>query len=235
MHQHPHAAERPSRVVARAQAIGSGFAVFALAFLYRLPDATALINDHFMHLTFARQLLWGRLPVRDAVSLGMPLQTGLSAAAEWLVGYRLLSEALVISTAFAAAAVLTFVIIRRATGSLVMAVAGALLEVAIAPRTYSYPKLVVYAAGILLLWRYVDRPSTRRAVELGLATLPCVLSPTRPWSLPRTDRCGRDGDATRPLAPYDCAADRRPRGHLCAVCRAVLRLRRNVRQRVRTT
>jgi hypothetical protein len=163
-------AGRPPRVASRARAIGTGVVVFVVAFLYRLPDATALINDHFMHVVFGRQLLWGRLPVRDAVSLGMPLQTGLSAAAEWLVGYRLLSEGLVISTAFAAAAVLTFVIIRRATGSLVMAVAGALLEVAIAPRTYSYPKLVVYAAGILLLWRYVDRPSTRRAVALGLAT-----------------------------------------------------------------
>lgn len=123
-----------------------------------------------MHLTFGRQLLWGRLPVRDAVSLGMPLQTGLSAAAEWLVGYRLLSEALVISTAFAAAAVLTFGVIKRATQSVAIAVAGALLEVAIAPRTYSYPKILVYAAGILLLWRYVDRPSNRRAIELGLAT-----------------------------------------------------------------
>lgn len=156
--------------VPRLRTIGAGAAVFAVAFLYRLPDATALINDHFMHVVFGRQLLWGRLPVRDAVSLGMPLQTGLSAAAEWLVGYRLLSEGLVISTAFAAAALLTFLVIRRATGSLVIALAGALLEIAIAPRTYSYPKLVVYAAGILLLWRYVDRPSSRGAVELGIAT-----------------------------------------------------------------
>lgn len=156
--------------VARARIIGTGVAVFVLAFLYRLPDAAALINDHFMHVVFGRQLLYGRVPVRDTVSLGMPLQTGLSAAAEWLMGYRLLSEALVISLAFAAAAVLTFVVIRRATGSLAIAFAGALLEVAIAPRTYSYPKIVVYAAGILLLWRYVDRPSSRRAVELGVAT-----------------------------------------------------------------
>ena len=154
----------------RPRTIGAGVAVFAAAFLYRLPDATALINDHFMHVVFGRQLLWGRLPVRDAVSLGMPLQTGLSAAAEWLVGYRLLSEGLVISTAFAAAAVFTFIVIRRATGSLLIALVGALLEVAIAPRTYSYPKLLVYAAGIVLLWRYVDRPSNRRAVELGIAT-----------------------------------------------------------------
>ena len=163
-------AEPARRVAPRGRTIGTSVAVFVLAFLYRLPDATELINDHFMHLVFGRQLLWGRLPVRDAVSLGMPLQTGLSAFAEWLVGYRLLSEALIISTAFAAAAVLTFVVIQRATGSLLVAVAGALLEVAIAPRTYSYPKVVVYAAGILLLWRYVDRPSNRRAVELGLAT-----------------------------------------------------------------
>ena len=152
-----------------ARAAGAGVAIFVVAFLYRLPDATALINDHFMHLVFGRQLLWGRLPVRDAVSLGMPLQTGLSAAAEWLVGYRLLSEGLVISIAFAAAAVLTCAIIHRATGSLLIAVVGALLEVAIAPRTYSYPKIIVYAVGILLLWRYVDRPSNRRVVELGVA------------------------------------------------------------------
>jgi hypothetical protein len=121
-------AEPPGRAAARAQTIGTRVAVFVLAFLYRLPDATELINDHFMHLVFARQLLWGRLPVRDAVSLGMPLQTGLSAFAEWLVGYRLLSEALIISIAFAAAAVLTVVVIQRATGSLLIAIAGALLE-----------------------------------------------------------------------------------------------------------
>jgi hypothetical protein len=153
-----------------ARAAGAGLAIFVLAFLYRLPDATALINDHFMHLVFGRQLLWGRLPVRDAVSLGMPLQTGLSAASEWLVGYRLLSEGLVISIAFAAAAVVTFTVIHRATGSQLIAAAGALLEVAIAPRTYSYPKVIVYAAGIFLLWRYVDRPSNRRVVALGVAT-----------------------------------------------------------------
>jgi len=170
-HRETPATEGRSRIVARAQTIGIGAAIFALGFLYRLPDATGLINDHFMHLTFGRQLLWGRLPVRDAVSLGMPLQTGLSAVAEWLVGYRLLSEALVISTAFAAAAVLTFVVIKRLTSSTVIAVAGAILEIAIAPRTYSYPKIIVYAAGILLLWRYIDRPSTRRAIELGVATV----------------------------------------------------------------
>jgi len=152
----------------KAAILGAG--VFVLAFVYRLPDATSLINDHFMHVAWGRQLLWGRLPVRDAVPLGMPLQTGLSAAAEWVVGYRLLSEALVISTAFAAAAVLTFVLVHRATGRVAVAVAAALFEIAIAPRTYSYPKLIVYAAAILLLWRYIDQPSNRRALYLAVAT-----------------------------------------------------------------
>lgn len=170
MHQETLAAEQPSRGVAGARAILAAAAVFVLGFVYRLPDATSLINDHFMHVAWGRQLLWGRLPVRDAVSLGMPLQTGLSAAAEWVVGYRLLSEALVVSTAFAAAAVLTFVLVHRATGRLAIAVAAALVEIAIAPRTYSYPKLIVYAAGILLLWRYIDQPSNRRAVHLAVAT-----------------------------------------------------------------
>lgn len=123
-----------------------------------------------MHVVWGRQLLLGRLPIRDAVSLGMPLQTGLSAAAEWTIGYRLLSEALLVGTAFAAAAALTFVAVRRATASLALAVLAAAIEVAIAPRTYSYPKIVVYAAGILLVWRYVDQPSTRRLVHLGIAT-----------------------------------------------------------------
>ena len=164
------AADRPSRGVAGARTFLAAAAVFVLGFVYRLPDATSLINDHFMHVAWGRQLLWGRLPVRDAVSLGMPLQTGLSAGAEWLVGYRLLSEALIISSAFAAAAVLTFVLVHRATGRLAVAVAAAVLEIAIAPRTYSYPKLIVYAAGILLLWRYIDQPSNRRAVHLAVAT-----------------------------------------------------------------
>jgi hypothetical protein len=148
-----------------------GTIVFAAAFLYRFADASGLVNDHFMHVVWGRQLLWGALPIRDAVSLGMPLQTGLSAVAEWLFGYRLLSEAAIISTAFAAAAVLTFAIVRRATGSIWIAVAAAAFEVALSPRTYSYPKIIVYAAAIPLLWRYVDQPSNRRAIELGLAAV----------------------------------------------------------------
>jgi hypothetical protein len=153
-----------------ARTLSAGLLIAIVAFLYRLIDGASLVNDHFMHLVWGRQMLWGRLPIRDSVSLGMPLQTGLSAAAEWLVGYRLLSEALVVSTAFATGAFITFILAKRASGHVAIAVAAAVLEIAIAPRTYSYPKIIVYAAGLLLLWRYVDQPSIRRAVLLGVAT-----------------------------------------------------------------
>jgi len=55
--------------------------------------------------------------LRDKVTLGMPLQSMLSAAVEQVVGYRLLSEALIISSAFAAGALLIFALARRAANS----------------------------------------------------------------------------------------------------------------------
>ena len=143
--------------------------IFAFAFLYVLPEATELIDDHFMHVAWGRQLLFGRQPLRDMEALGLPMQALLSAGSELVFGYRLLSEGLLVSSAFALGAVVTFVIARSASGSSWIGASAAVLLVALGPRTYSYPKIVVYAAGILLLWRYVDRPSARRAALLGAA------------------------------------------------------------------
>lgn len=147
----------------------AALAVFVLSFLYVLPTAADLIDDHFMHVAWGRQTLKGRLPVRDMVSLGMPLQSGISAAAERVVGYRLLSEAVVIGTAFALGGVLTFLLARRASGSIAVGVVAAALVAAVSPRTYSYPKIVVYTAAILLLWHYIDRASRGAALLLGAA------------------------------------------------------------------
>jgi hypothetical protein len=83
------------------------------------------------------------------------------------VGYRLLSEGLVIGATFGATAFLTFTLARRASGSLALGIVAAALQIAIAPRTYSYPKLLISAAGLLFLWRYIDRPTPRRAATLG--------------------------------------------------------------------
>ena len=146
----------------------AGVLVFAAAFLFTLPAATGLIDDHFMHVARGRQMLKGSLPVRDVASLGMPLQSALSAAAEYAVGYRLLSEALLLSTAFGAGAVLTFLLATRVSGSLPIGVVTAAVQLVATPRTYSYPKIVVYAAGIALAWRYIRQPSMWRLVPLAL-------------------------------------------------------------------
>jgi hypothetical protein len=147
----------------------AGALVFAASLLYTLPAAAHLLDDHFMHVAWGRQLLAGRLPLRDMVEPGLPLQAALSAAAEWVFGHRLLSEAAIISVAFATAAVLTFGLARRASGSIWIGVLAAVLQIAITPRSYSYPKILLYATGIALLWRYIDRPSTRRSVVMAAA------------------------------------------------------------------
>jgi hypothetical protein len=131
-----------------------------------LPEATELIDDHFMHVVWGRQLLYGRLFIRDMEPIGLPLQSALSAAFEWVFGYRLLSEGLIVALAFAIGAVLTFVLARRASSSTGIGVLAAVFQQAIAPRTYSYPKIVLYAAAILVFWRYIDEPSRRRFAQI---------------------------------------------------------------------
>jgi hypothetical protein len=149
--------------------VAVGAAVFGAAFFFFLSAATDLSDDHFMHVVWGRQVLKGRLFVRDMAVLGMPLQSALSALSEWLIGYRLLSTALIFSTAFAVGAVLIFSMARRASNSICIGLIAAVLQVIASPRTYSYPKVAVYAAGIALLWRYIDNPSRRNAVFLGTA------------------------------------------------------------------
>ena len=48
-----------------------------------------------------------------------------------------------------------------------LALAGAILEVAIFPRVYGYPKQLLYAAAFFLAQRYVTRPTTARQVALA--------------------------------------------------------------------
>lgn len=151
----------------RFRAIAAGAAIFAAAFVYVLPEATELIDDHFMHVAWGRQLLYGRWFIRDMAVLGLPLQSALSAAFEWAVGYRLLSEGLIIALAFATGALLTFVLARRISGSIGIALAAAAIQVAAAPRTYGYPKIVLYAAAILVFWKYIEQPTRRHLALIG--------------------------------------------------------------------
>ena len=93
---------------------------------------------------------------------------GAAALAQLLLGQTLFAEAVLVSLAFALAAVLTALAVKELTGSRVLAVLAAVLEVAIVPRTYGYPKLLVYAAAFFLLQRFVTRPTTGRLFALAV-------------------------------------------------------------------
>ena len=150
----------------RAPALAFGVALIALfagTALFRfLALGRGFSNDHFLHLAAAQQLLLGEWPTRDFVDPGLPLTYAVSAAAQWLLGRTLLAEGLLVATAFGLAAVLTAAAGRELTGSRALALGAAILQVAIVPRTYGYPKILAYAAGFYLLQRYVSRPTTAR-------------------------------------------------------------------------
>ena len=159
----------------RAQALWFLAAMVALVVFTALFRFLVLVrgfsNDHFVHLAGAQQILFGEWPTRDFVDPGMPLMFVVSAAAQQLLGRTLLAEGLLIAGAFALAALFTAAAVRELTGSRVLAVCAALLEVAIVPRTYSYPKLLSYAAGFYLLQRYVTRPTAGRLWALAASVV----------------------------------------------------------------
>src|SRR6185295_10126254 len=62
---------------ARLWLIAAAVGLFACAF--RVANVNDLSNDHYMHLAWAQQLLFGELPGRDFVDPGMPLLYALSA------------------------------------------------------------------------------------------------------------------------------------------------------------
>src|SRR5688572_12210902 len=126
--------------------------LFAGTALFRfLALVRGFSNDHFLHLAAAQQILLGEWPTRDFIDPGLPLTYVVSAGAQWLLGRTLLAEGLLVACAFGLAAVLTAAAARELTGSRVLALGAAILEVAIVPRTYGYPKILAYAAGFYLL------------------------------------------------------------------------------------
>jgi hypothetical protein len=159
----------------RAQApafVAALAALFVFTVLFRfLALVRGFSNDHFLHLAGAQQMLLGEWPTRDFVDQGLPLMYVVSAAAQLLLGRTLLAEGLLVACAFALAAVFTALAVRELTGSRVLALCAALLEVAVVPRTYGYPKMLVYAAGFYLLQRYVTQPTLRRLWLLAAAVV----------------------------------------------------------------
>jgi hypothetical protein len=154
-----------------------GIAVVAagvVTFVYRLALVRDLTNDHYMHLAWAQQVLFGQVPGRDFVDPGMPLMYLLSAAVQWMAPGPFY-EALLTCVLLAVAAAATLIVTVELTGSLSIGIVATACEVAFEPRLYSYPKILVPAVALLLMQQYARRPSRARVVWLAGWTAVAVL------------------------------------------------------------
>jgi hypothetical protein len=149
-------------------------ALGGLAFGFRLVTLSGLSNDHYMHLAWAQQLLFGELPGRDFVDPGMPLMYTLSAIVQhvWPGPF---SEGVLTCALLAVAASATFLVVTELTGSIAFGVAATLFEIAMEPRLYSYPKILVPAVALLLIQHYLRHPSRLRLAWLAAWTGIAVL------------------------------------------------------------
>ena len=130
--------------------------VFAGTFLFRWLTVE-FPNDHFQHLSRARQILLGEVPIRDFFDAGFFLQNYLSSAAQLLFGYNLFGEAVLTISFVALGTMLVFHLSARLSGSRWLAGCAALLTVLAFPRLYSYPKVFLYVSAIGLTWLYARR------------------------------------------------------------------------------
>jgi hypothetical protein len=150
------------RVTARsAETIAVVFA-FLATMTWRFLTFTGFTNDHYAHLALAQQMLLGDRPIRDFSDPGWPL-TYLLTAAGWLVaGDAMATEWLIVSVGFALGAVCTVAVANRLSGSLVIALLVTVFEVLIFPRSYSYPKMLLYGWGAWVMLGLAGDPSNRR-------------------------------------------------------------------------
>ena len=143
----------------------------AVCFLYRYLSFRDFPNDHFMHLARAQQMLLGDWPTRDFVDPGLPLAYVVSAVPQALFGHTLLVEAVLVFGCFALAAGITHWLIARWSHSLFLAGTLTALQILMYPRSYSFPKLLLYPVTALALERYIAEPSPRRLAMLAAWTV----------------------------------------------------------------
>src|SRR4026209_950907 len=111
--------------LSRRRMVGITVAVGVLAFGFRLVTLRDLSNDHYMHLAWAQQLLFGELPGRDFVDPGMPLTYTLSAMFQHRSPGRC-GEGVLTCVRLAVAASAAFLVVAELTGSIAFGVAATL-------------------------------------------------------------------------------------------------------------
>ncbi len=144
-------------------------AVFAGCLLYTFATAS-FTNDDYLHLALAQQVVLGGVPVRDFIDPGELLFYGVSAAAQVLFGRDLLSEFLLDVLCLSVGHAIVFVLAFRATRSYLLSALVTIMCVLLAPRLYSYPKIVLYPLALTLIWRYADQRRDPTLVWLAVLT-----------------------------------------------------------------
>ena len=143
--------------------------VFAGTFFFRWLTV-GFVNDHFQHLSKARQILLGELPIRDFFDAGFFLMNYLSSAAQIVFGYNLFGESILTISFIAFGTTLVFHLSAQLTGSRWLAAGAALLTVLAYPRLYNYPKVFLYVSAIGLAWLYAHRGSRLHVVLMAVLT-----------------------------------------------------------------
>jgi hypothetical protein len=125
--------------------------------LWRVLTFAGFNNDHYVHLAGAQQILLGEWPVRDFVDVATPLMFVVHAAAQVLFGPALGVEQAIVAVGFAVGAVCTVVVAARLSGSVTIALLMTAFEIAIYPRSFGYPKVLLYAAAALVIMAMARR------------------------------------------------------------------------------
>jgi len=141
--------------------------LWVCSFLFSLATLD-LLNDHFHRISSARQIVvYADIPFRDFLDPGFFLTELASAALQRLLGDNLLGEALLVTASIATGTVFVFLLARRLSQSAVLAAIVALVALACAPRAYDFDKVLFYPLGLLLCWRYAERPGAGRLSALA--------------------------------------------------------------------
>ena len=147
-----------------------------VCFLYRYLSYDGFTNDHYVNLSRAQQILLGDVPVRDFVDPGLPLMYYASAAFQLAFGRTALSDAVLVFGALTVAAGITCWMAVKLTGSYLVASVATLFQILVLPRSYGYPKILLYALALLAVASYARSPGLPRAALLGGLTAVAFLT-----------------------------------------------------------
>jgi hypothetical protein len=167
----PHSAIRslqytPSRPVVTIAAVAAAIVTVA----WRVLTFPGFNNDHYIYMAGGQQMVLGEWPVRDFVDPGWPLMYAASGAARALFGRNLGVELGLVSCAFAVGAAFTLAAASRLAGSVFAASVVTVLEVAINPRSFGYPKIALYAVAAWLFVSGAARMNVPRTIGLAVLT-----------------------------------------------------------------